>query len=105
MSVTIIDGLNSCGTEIEISTTAAALVGLGKNKVTTSQHLDAMTQAENVKKLAAAMVTLCEDFREDTQAAGRAASIAITHIETAAMFATKSASQLEDRTNDRDSHT
>ena len=71
-------------TDVAISETAAELIGVDKNP-----HSD--PRVETIKSLASALVSICEDVRDNTKGAGRRASIAITQIETFAMFAVKAA--------------
>ena len=75
-------------TTVRISQSAADMIGVNENR-----HSN--PRVENVKALAAALVSVCEEIREEdapfAEGSGRTASVAITHTEAAALFAVKAA--------------
>lgn len=68
--------------QVAISNDAAALVRMGFNPST-------LREVDAIKALAAALVSACETMKAGP--GGREAAIAITHAQTAAMFAVAAA--------------
>ena len=80
----VINTANINAREIPINDTAAQLVRLGFNPSESGT-------VEVIKALSAALISVCEDLRVDNITCGRHASLAITDIESAAMWAVKAA--------------
>ncbi|MEL6680614.1 MAG: hypothetical protein AAFQ51_18070 [Pseudomonadota bacterium] len=70
--------------EVPITNNAAALVRMSFNP-------SDIPQVDRIKALAAALISECEALREDKPVAAREASIAITDIQSASMFAVAAA--------------
>ncbi len=83
MHVTTHSALNN-GTQTAVSESARDLVRQGFNP-------SESVQVDRIKMLAAALISECEATRQDNPAAARHASLAITAVEEAAMWAVKAA--------------
>ncbi|MEO1606750.1 MAG: hypothetical protein AAFU34_15640 [Pseudomonadota bacterium] len=74
--------------EVAINDSAARTVRMGFNP-------SEMPRIDEVKALAAALISACEDIRDDSNmggvSGGREAALAITHVQTASMFAVAAA--------------
>lgn len=62
-----------------------------KEAVRASFNPSALSAVDRIKLLGAALITECEQVRDSNTDAARAASVAITQIETAVMWAVKAA--------------
>ena len=74
------------GEEVPINSTAAEVVRMGFNPST-------LPPVDRIKALAAALVSECENIRDENRDAAREASIAITEIQGATMFAVAAATK------------